>query len=105
MELEVYWVQFAENKLWEIYNYYKLNAGVTIAKKIVNGIVDTTTNLKQYPKIGQIEIYLSNRDEEFRYLVYKNYKIIYWVNLELSRIEIVNIFDVRQSPEKIKQMK
>ncbi len=77
MELEVYWLQFAEHKLTEIYNYYKLKAGVKVAKKLVNGIVDATINLKSHPNIGQVEVNLLHRKEEFRYLVYKNYKIIY----------------------------
>jgi len=45
MELEVYWAQLAEDKLEDIYNYYKLKAGKHIAKKLINGIVDITIDL------------------------------------------------------------
>ena len=35
----------------------------------------------------------------------QNYKIIYWINEEKNRIEIVDIFDTRQNPLKIKREK
>ncbi len=101
MELEVYWLELAENKLDDIYSYFSLKAGKRIAKKLVNGIVDSTIALKYQPELGQIESELSHRNEGFRYLVYKNYKIVYWINREAGRIEIANVFDTRQNPEKI----
>ena len=101
MELEVYWLQLAESKLEDIYGYYSLKAGKRIARKLVSGIVDKTIGLDKNPEIGQIETILEHRDQEFRYLVFKNYKIIYWINYEFKRIEIANVFDTRQSPEKM----
>jgi len=65
---------------------------------LVNGIVDTTIDLNKNPQIGQIEVLLKDRFQEFRYLIYKNYKIIYWINENKNRIEIVNVFDCRQNP-------
>jgi len=41
-------------------------------------------NLQIRPK----EELLKNRLEEFRYLVYKNYKIIYWVNTIKNRVDV-----------------
>lgn len=103
MELIVYWTQFAEDKLDDIFNYYKLKASVRIAQNLTNGIIDATIDLVKNPQIGQKEILLSERFQEFRYLVYKNYKIIYWVNAEKHRIEIINVFDTRQNPAKLEQ--
>lgn len=104
MELEVYWTQFAEDKIEDIFHYYSIKASLNIAIKQVNGIVDKTIDLEKNPKIGEKEDLLSDRIEEFRYLVYKNYKIIYWINLKDSRIEIANVFDCRQNPEKINDL-
>lgn len=42
MGLEILWSQFAEDKLYDIFHYYKFKAGIKIAKKIVNEIVDKT---------------------------------------------------------------
>lgn len=72
---------------------------------MVNGIVDATIGIEEQPEIGQIEINLSHRSQNFRYLVFKNYKIIYWINYDFNRIEIANIFDTRQDPEKINETK
>ena len=42
MELKIFWSQLAEDQLIDIFQYYKFKAGVKIAKKIVNDIVDKT---------------------------------------------------------------
>jgi len=48
---------------------------------------------------------LKDRKQTFRYLVYKNYKIIYWVNQVKNHIEITDVFDERQNPTKVKRTK
>ncbi|MGB0880876.1 MAG: type II toxin-antitoxin system RelE/ParE family toxin [Polaribacter sp.] len=103
MELKIFWLQFAEDKLDDIYRYYQIKTGKQIAKKLINGIVKTTVDLGKQPEIGQIEISLSHRKIEYRYLVYKNYKIVYWINKLSNRIEIANVFDTRQDPNKINE--
>ena len=72
MELKVYWLELAEIKLRDIYNYYLIKAGKPVAEKLINGIVVTTIGIGKQPEIGQIESSLENRKQEFRYLVYKN---------------------------------
>ena len=103
MELEVYWLELAENKLEDIYIYYSVKASERVAKKLINGIVDSTIGIEKQPEIGQIEISLKHRKQEFRYLVFKNYKIVYWINYDFKRIEITTVFDTRQDPQKIKE--
>lgn len=105
MELEVYWLELAENKLEDIFKYYSEKANKTIARKLVNGIVEKTIGIEKQPEIGQIETSLKERSQKFRYLVFKNYKIIYWINKDLNRIEIANVFDTRQDPQKINEIK
>ncbi|HET8804460.1 MAG TPA: type II toxin-antitoxin system RelE/ParE family toxin [Aequorivita sp.] len=101
MELKVFWTGFSQQELERIYEYYREKAGTRIAKKLVDGIYNETLKLKQQPEIGQLEELLKSRKEEFRYLIYKNYKIIYWVNYKENRIEINDVFDTRQNPVKI----
>ncbi len=103
MELAVYWSRFAENKLDDIYNYYESKAGTRIARKLIAGIIDKTIVLDNNPHIGQKEKLLSDRPQNFRYLVFKNYKIIYWINQNKTRIDIVNVFDSRQNPLKMRK--
>ena len=103
MGLIVYWTQFAEEKLEDIYVYYSLKASSRVAHKLIEGIINQSTKLEKNSFIGQKELLLVDRPQEFRYLVYKNYKIVYWINVDKNRIEIVNIFDCRQNPEEIEK--
>jgi len=104
MDLVVYWTRLAENKLDDIYDYYESVAGIQIARKLISGIINKTLGLNKNPHIGQKEELLSDRPQKFRYLVFKNYKIVYWINKNKNRIDIVNIFDTRQNPLKIKNV-
>lgn len=103
MELNLFWTDFSQKELEKIYEYYREKAGVRVAKNLVNGIYNEALKLKIQPRIGQEEEFLKNRKQEFRYLVYKNYKVIYWINEEENRIEINDVFDTRQNPLKIKR--
>ncbi len=103
MALKIYWTFFAKNELQKIFDYYKVHASVEIAQKLASGIVNKTLILKSHPRAGKSEELLSDRNQDFRYLVYKNYKIIYWFNLQKNRIEVVDVFDVRQNPVKLKR--
>lgn len=105
MELKVKWTDFSKNELKNIFEYYKDKASVAIARKLVTGIVNETLRLQLQPTIGQEEELLKNSDKEFRYIVFKNYKIIYFVNSQLNTIEVVDVFDTRQNPIKIKRTK
>jgi len=103
LELKIYWTHFAENELQEIFDYYKERASSGIARRLIAGIVRETLKLKNQPLIGQKEELLAKGEQEFHYLIYKNYKIIYWVNVSKHRIEITDVFDSRQNPIKIKR--
>lgn len=105
MGLEIFWSQFAEDKLYDIFQYYKFKAGIKVAKKIINEIVDKTIILEDNSKAGQIEELLIERKQEFRYLVSGNYKIIYYINAETHKVIIANIFDSRQNPSKLEETK
>lgn len=104
MELTIFWTEFSQKSLEKIYKYYHKKAGIKIAKELINGIYAETLKLSQQPQIGQVEELLKNRKEEFRYVVFKNYKVIYWVNQKENRIEINDVFDTRQNPVKIERI-
>ena len=103
MGLEIYWLEFAESKLNDIYDYYSEKANKKVAKKLILGIVNSTIKISNHPDVGPLEKSLSHRVEKFRFVVFKNYKIIYRTNEDLKRIEIFNVFDTRQDPLKLKQ--
>jgi len=105
MELKIKWTDFSKKELKNIFKYYKEKTSVNVAKKIVNGIAKETLKLKNHPYIGQYEELLKSDKREFRYLVYKNYKIIYLVSIEKNIIEIYDVFDTRQNPIKMNRLK
>ncbi|AVR46007.1 type II toxin-antitoxin system RelE/ParE family toxin [Christiangramia fulva] len=105
MEVKIYWTDFAKNEVRENFKYLKENASLRVARKETQKIVKETRRLKKQPEIGQIEELLSERKQEFRYLVHQSYKIIYWINKEKNQVEIVDIFDTQQHPIKIKRSK
>ena len=102
MGLEVYWTEFSEKQLEKIFDYYQDKVSYSFARKLTNGIYNEALKLEKQPEIGQIEELLQNRKQDFRYLVFMNYKIIYWINNSEGRIEINDVFDTRQNPSKIK---
>ncbi|MFT4063091.1 MAG: type II toxin-antitoxin system RelE/ParE family toxin [Edaphocola sp.] len=105
MGLKIFWSQLAEDKLQDIFDYYKFKAGLKTARKIISQIVNRTDILETQPQIGAKEPLLTKRPQDFRYLVSTNYKIIYYINQETKRIVIANVFDTRQNPEKIQETK
>jgi len=105
MELVVYWTDFSIKELKNIFDYYKENASLNVARTLVIGITKEAAKLKRQPKIGQEEELLEEDSKDFGYLVYKSYEIIYMVNLEENRIEVFDVFDTIQNPIKIKRGK
>jgi len=103
MALEIYWTDFSKRELRSIFDFYSKKANPKIAQKLISNIVSDTIKLNSHQEIGQKEILLEKRPQNFRYLIYKNYKIIYWHNISKNRIEISDIFDTRQNPIKIKR--
>ena len=105
MALKIIWSEFAETQLDEIYDYYEKKASTKVAKKLVRGIINESKKLIKSPLIGQEEELLKQRETEYRYLVFKNYKLIYSVDNQNGYIKIADIFDTRQNPTKLKRTK
>lgn len=105
MNFSIVWSEFAESQLDEIYDYYCGEVGKEFAAKFVKGIINEPNKLLTTPFIGQEEELLKGRKIQYRYLVYKNYKLIYSVDLDNGLIRIADVFDTRQNPPKIKRTK
>lgn len=105
MELKLNWTEYSKNELRKIFLYYKSKSNLKTAKNKVEEISKEVLILEKFPFIGQKEELLVDRKEEFRYFLYDNHKIIYYVDLEINLVEIVDIFDCRQEPLKIKRTK
>lgn len=101
---KILWTDFAINHLKDIFDYHLIKASPTIAQRLVQKILDATIILENNPKSGQQEDLLKDRHQEFRFVIVKNYKIIYWIDDEFSIINISMAFDTRQNPKKITEM-
>ena len=93
--MSVFWTDTALESLEIIFEFYNLQAGRVVAKKIV----DSTIHLETNPKSGQREELLKNRGFEYRYIINGNHKIIYWI--DGKTIKIATVFDCRQNPTKL----
>ena len=99
--MKIFWTDFSKSELRRIFSYNKEIASLKIARKLITGITKEVSTMQSQPKIGQREEHLVDREQEFRYFVFKNYKVIYWHNIKKNRIEITYVFDTRQNPVKI----
>jgi toxin ParE1/3/4 len=98
---QIIWTNFAISELKNIYLYYRMIAGDKVADKIRKSIFDSIRPLAKQSLIGAIEENLIDLKQEHRYLVVGNYKIIY--RIIHNNVYITDIFDCRQSPQKIKK--
>ena len=105
MGLTIFWTDFAKIEVKTIYIFLKKETTKEVAKKVIDGITQEVKILTNQPFLGQLEKVLSDRERAYRCLIYSNYKIIYWINLEQNQIEIWDVFDSRQEPLKIKRTK
>jgi len=105
MAFKVIWSEFAESQLDEIFEYYKKEASLKVAKKLLKDLINETKKLVKTPEIGQEEELLKQREIHYRYFLFKNYKLIYSVDKENGSIKIADVFDTRQNPPKIKRTK
>lgn len=97
--MKIIWTDFAIENLKSIFDFYSKKANKKVAHKIRKEILDSAKQLLENPRSGQIEFNLQKLNQNHRYLVCGNYKVIYRTEDEL--IIISDIFDGRQNPIKI----
>lgn len=97
--MKIIWTDFAIDNLKNIFDYYSTKASKKVAHKIRKQILDSTKQLMANPESGQIELNLEKLNQNHRYIICGNYKVIY--NIKNNDIIIYDIFDVRQNPIKM----
>jgi plasmid stabilization system protein ParE len=100
----ILWTDFAINQLKSIFDYHLIKASPNVAHKLVQKIIDATILLENNPQSGRKEDLLADRHQEFRFILVKNYKIIYWIDYKINLINISMVFDTRQNPKKISKI-
>ena len=105
MNFKIIWSDYAETQLDKIFEYYTENASPRVAKNLIQKIIAEPNRLLENQNISQVEDLLLDRENVYRYLICKNYKIIYSVDEKKHFIQIADVFDTRQNPQKIKRTK
>jgi len=104
-QFEIIWSDQAEIELDKVFEYYSEFASVRVAKDLLKEIIEEPNRLILSPEISQREDLLLDREDEYRYLICRNYKLIYSIDTKAKRIKIADVFDTRQNPSKIKRTK
>lgn len=97
--MKIIWSEFAIENLKAIFEYYSHKANKKIAHKLRKQILESTKQLVHNPESGQIELYLDELKQNYRYVLSGNYKVIY--RIVNDKIFINDVFDVRQNPDKM----
>lgn len=100
---EIIWSHRAENELDKIYKYYAEVASDSIAKKILQELISEPNKLRVNPQLGQCEEWLLDRSVEYRYLVFRQFKLIYSIDFNMKYIKMADVFDSRQDPQNMKR--
>lgn len=99
MVKEIQWSKHAEESFTEILLYYHDEGNNSYAFLLLQRITHATELLITNPYLGFIEPSLLQLNKEYRSLIEGHYKIIY--SVEYDCIRIYQIFDTRQSPDKL----
>lgn len=100
MKHHIVWSDKAVRALELIHAFIALDSEIA-AKKVIAGIVASVDHLISFPLAGSIEPRLEKLYYEYRYVVYRHYKVIYRLESDATII-IVLVFDTRQNPTKLK---
>jgi len=97
--MNIVWTKPAKKDLRKIFNYFKKKVSLNLANKIVNSILANTSILRTQ-NIGVKEQLLTHLEQEHRFIIDGNYKIIYII--KANTVYITHVFDTRQNPVKLK---
>jgi plasmid stabilization system protein ParE len=99
----VRWTETAEEDLDQIYRFYKRES-LRTAKNITAAIQKGAKRLEIFPRMAPIESSLSEFTRVYRSLtVMRLFKIVYFVDESKGEVVVVDIWDCRQDPGKLKE--
>ncbi|MES2560721.1 MAG: type II toxin-antitoxin system RelE/ParE family toxin [Bacteroidota bacterium] len=88
----------AKQSIKAVYDYYFWRISRQMARNINDGIRNDIRLLAEQPYLGRIE---SIANIDYYVLVSVNYKIIYTIHKQALQVIILEVFDSRQSPDKL----
>ncbi len=105
-EFEIIITPFTEKAYFQVleyvYEYHTLKKADTIALELLK----LPHILKQFPKMGTLEVILEERPEKFRFLLFERterltVKVLYYVDFEHNTIYITDFFPSEMLSRKI----
>ncbi len=96
---EVIWTKLAAGQLERAVKYIKIERGTSYAQIVLDKILESARNLKDFPQMGSVEPLLKHKKSEYRYLVVWSFKIIY--RLGEKKVVVSRVFHTSQNPSKI----
>ena len=97
----IVWSLQARTSLKEIHEFVNLNSA-SGALKVISKIFDTGEKLKHFPNGHPVDTRLMNESVVYRFIPIWSYQIIFTVDEKKDRVIIVQVFDSRQNPDKLK---
>lgn len=99
---EIIWTEFAVWNLDLIYEYIiSKSFSDSTANRLIKNLILRVEQLELHPNSGQQELELLKLKKTFRYLVYKNYKIIYYT--DNTKVYITDVFHCKIAPTQLKK--
>ncbi|GAB6119240.1 type II toxin-antitoxin system RelE/ParE family toxin [Dysgonomonas termitidis] len=98
----VIWSNKAKLRVRQIFEFY-VQKSYNAASKLVLDIESAGNSLSKFPQMAAIEPILSELPKTYRALVIRdNYKVIYYIDNDKNKINIVTVWDCRQDDKKLK---
>ena len=95
MELKV--TDYAIAHLVESVERTMEGASIPKREEIIDRVLKGMQRLLEWPKAGQVEIWMEGKEYVYRRLVIGNFKVIYRIDGEV--VYVTDIFDMRQDPK------
>jgi len=76
MIFRIIWSKFSESQLDKIFEYYKKEASLRVAKKLLKDIINEPKKLIHSPEIGQEEELLLKREEMLTQIQKKEFHLL-----------------------------
>jgi toxin ParE1/3/4 len=89
----VVWTGQAKADLQAIEEYY-LGVAPAYADVIVEGLLASTNRLRTFPRSGREVPEIA--DEALREVIYREYRVIYYINEEADRVEVLTVLHSSQ---------
>lgn len=95
--MQILWLKSAELDVKDVVSYYE-QISEQITKTIILHIIESVEKLVDFPEIGIV----SEQDSRLRKLIVTKYNYVVVYKVDGDDIKIVQVFDTRQDPDKLK---